>query len=169
MFPVRIAVAASTLMGLTACQTVTTNQYEATVQTTLTWRVNYYQGSKMERLPRTETFASTSLISRNGLKAAQATIGPDDKGLWWPALPPRPTVDQVEQLKRPGEVVEGPELLRTATYSLNYVESGQRKTLPTNYQVYRQVVRAYAQAPPLPSLTLTLGVNEDFVEKADPN
>ena len=170
MFSFRIeALAAVSILGLAGCQAVTTTQYEATVQTTLTWRVNYYQGSKNERLPRTETFASTSLLSRNGAKAEQAVIGPDDQGLWWPVLPPRPAIEQVEQRKRPGEVIDGPELLRTATYSISYVEAGQQITLPTNYQVYRQVARAYEQAPPLKNLKLTLGVNEGSVEKAEPD
>jgi hypothetical protein len=38
-------------------------------------------------------------------------------------------------------------------------------TLPTNYEVYRQVVKAYAQKTPL---ELTLGVNDNSVEKAEP-
>ena len=38
-------------------------------------------------------------------------------------------------------------------------------TLPTNYEVYRQVLKAYAQKTPL---ELTLGVNDNSVEKAEP-
>lgn len=37
-------------------------------------------------------------------------------------------------------------------------------TLPTNYDVYRQVVKAYPQITPL---ELTLGVNDNSVEKAE--
>ena len=151
-------------MGLSACQTVTSDRYEATVQTTLTWQVKYYQGSK-DNLPRIEKFASSSLLSRNGLKSQQAAIGPDEKGLWWPALPPRPEIEQIERRQKPGEIFDGPELLRTADYQISYVEAGQQITLPTNYQVYRQVARAYPQKKPL---TLTLGVNEGSVEKAEP-
>lgn len=40
-----------------------------------------------------------------------------------------------------------------------------QQTLPTNYDVYRQVVKAYPQGTPL---ELTLGVNDNSVEKAEP-
>ncbi len=40
-----------------------------------------------------------------------------------------------------------------------------QQALPTNYEVYRQVVKAYAQKTPL---QLTLGVNDNSVEKAEP-
>jgi hypothetical protein len=38
-------------------------------------------------------------------------------------------------------------------------------TLPTNYAVYRQVVKAYPQQIPL---RLTMGINNGSVEKAEP-
>ncbi len=37
------------------------------------------------------------------------------------------------------------------------------RSLPANYQVYRQAVKAYLQKAPL---QLTLGVNDNTVEKA---
>ncbi|QFS51829.1 hypothetical protein GXM_09323 [Nostoc sphaeroides CCNUC1] len=40
-----------------------------------------------------------------------------------------------------------------------------QNTLPTNYEVYRQVVKAYPERTPL---ELTLGVNDNSVEKAEP-
>lgn len=40
-----------------------------------------------------------------------------------------------------------------------------QNTLPTNYDFYRQVVKAYPQKTPL---QLTLGINDDSVEKAEP-
>ena len=153
------------LLGLSGCETTTTNQYEATVQTTLTWQVKYYENAKDDTTPRVEKFASTSLVSQNGVKSEAAVVGPDEKGLWWPALPPRPTIEQIEDRKKVGEVFEEPDLLRTAEYQISYVQGSQEMTLPTNYQVYRQVARAYPQQKPL---KLTFGVNNGSVEKAEP-
>jgi hypothetical protein len=48
---------------------------------------------------------------------------------------------------------------------LTYGVGNLQKTLPTNYEVYRQVVKAYPQRTPL---KLTLGVNDNSVEKAEP-
>jgi hypothetical protein len=90
-----------TALTLIGCSTLTTNQYEATALTTYTWQVKYAIDLANERSPRFETFATTSLLNRNGLKASGAVTGSDDQGLWWAALPPRPTVDEVEQRKKP--------------------------------------------------------------------
>lgn len=149
---------------LTGCNTVTTDQYEATVQTTLTWQVKYSINPANERNPRFEEFASNSLLSRNGEKPKDGVIGPDEKGLWWPALPPRPSIDEVEQRQKPQEQPSKPELLRTARYQITYKQDGQTVTLPTNYDVYRQVARAYPSRKPL---QLTRGINNGSVEKAE--
>jgi hypothetical protein len=42
-------------------------------------------------------------VNRNGVKPPGAVVGPDDRGLWWPTLPPRPSVDEVEQRKKSQE------------------------------------------------------------------
>lgn len=152
-------------LALTSCSTLTTSQYEATARTIYTWQVKYSIDSTNDKLPRFETFASTSLLNRNGLKPAGAITGPDDRGLWWSALPPRPTVDEVEQRKRPQEEATTPELLKSVDYQITYQLAQQQKTQPTNYQVYRQVVKAYPSQIPL---RLTLGVNDNSVEKAEP-
>ncbi|WP_245246303.1 hypothetical protein [Nostoc sp. ATCC 53789] len=112
-----------------------------------------------------ETFANTSMLNRNGLKPPGAVVGPDDQGLWWPTLPPRPSVDEVEQRKRPQEEAGKPELIKDVKYKLTYGVGNTQNTLPTNYDVYRQVVKAYPQKTPL---ELTLGVNDNSVEKAEP-
>jgi hypothetical protein len=104
------------------------------------------------------------LLNRNGLKPSGAVTGPDDKGLWWPALPPRPSVDEVEQRKKLQQA-SNPELLKSVKYELNYRVGDQQRTLPTNYEVYRQVVKAYPSRTPL---QLTLGLNDNSVEKAEP-
>jgi hypothetical protein len=69
--------------------------------------------------------------------------GPDDQGLWWSTLPPRPTVDEVEQRQRPQEKATTPKLLKSVAYQIKFVVDNQQRTLPTNYAVYRQVVKAY--------------------------
>jgi hypothetical protein len=155
---------ASLLFALSGCSTVTTNQYEATARTTLTWKVGYSTnpGRNQERI---ETFASTSLLNRNGEKPEGAVIGPDERELWWPALPPRPTLDEIEQRLQPAEKASQPEILRDVNYQITYRSNGQSITLPTNYDVYREVVKAYPSQTPL---ELTLGVNDSSVEKAEP-
>lgn len=151
-------------IALTSCSTLTTNQYEATAKTTYTWQVKYSHDLTSSKTPRFETFSSNSLLNRNGQKPAGAVKGPDDKGLWWSALPPRPTVDEVEQRKRPPEEASTPELVKSVDYQLTYQVGNNQRTLPTNYQVYRQVVKAYSSKTPL---RLTLGINNS-VQKAEP-
>lgn len=151
-------------VALTSCDTVTTDQYEATALTTLTWQVQYSTNPVTDKHPRFEEFASNSLLNRNGEEPKDAVIEPDDKGLWWPKLPPRPTVDEVEQRQKSGEQASKPELLRTVKYEMTYQQDGQKVTLPTNYDVYRQVARAYPSRKPL---QLTLGVNNASVTKAE--
>jgi hypothetical protein len=149
---------------LTSCSNLTTDQYEATALTSYTWQVKYANDLADEPFPRFETFATTSLLNRNGLKPSGAVTGPDDQGLWWPALPPRPPVDELEQRKRIQEEAGTPELLKTVKYQLTYKVGDQQRTLPTNYQVYREVVKAYPSRIPL---QLTLGVDDNSVEKAE--
>lgn len=153
-----------TALTLSSCSNVTTSQYEATALTTYTWQIKYIRNLSNEPSPQFETFATTSLLNRNGLKPEGAVTGPDDRGLWWPALPPRPSVDEVEQRKKREQEVSQPELLKTVEYKITYSVVSQKKTLPTNYDVYRQVVKAYPSRTPL---ELTLGVNDDSVEKAE--
>ncbi|WP_009630127.1 hypothetical protein [Synechocystis sp. PCC 7509] len=148
---------------LVSCSTVTTTEYEATARTTYTWQVEYFVNQSNDNLTRFEPFASTSLVNRNGIKPENAVTGPDDKGLWWAALPPRPTVDEIEQRQKPSQKPSSPQLIRSVDYRLSYTVGNKVQILPTNYQVYRQVVKAYPQKSPL---QLTLGVNDNTVEKA---
>ncbi|MGI8502284.1 MAG: hypothetical protein ACR2LR_14270 [Hassallia sp.] len=160
----RTAIAVLTAITLTSCTTLTTEQYEATALTTYTWQVKYALDLANEPSPRFETFATTSLLNRNGLKPSGAVTGPDDRGLWWAALPPRPTVDELEQRKKPQEQASQPELLKAVEYKLTYAEKEQQKTLPTNYDVYREVVKAKKSGT---LLQLTLGVGDNSVEKVE--
>ena len=152
-------------LTLTSCSTATAEQYEATALTTYTWLVLYANNLTSQSQPRIETFANTSMLNRNGLKSAGAVIGPDDQELWWPTLPPRLSVDEVEQRKKSQEEAGKPELMKDVQYKLTYGVGNLQKTLPTNYDVYRQVVKAYPQKTPL---KLTLGMNDNSVEKAEP-
>ena len=162
LFSVAFSAAAGSIAG---CTNVTTSQYEATALTTYTWQVKYANNLTTEPSPRREEFATTSLLNRNGLKPPGAVTGPDDRGLWWAALPPRPTVDEIEQRQGSEQEASRPELLKSVKYEFIYSDGTQQRTLPTNYDVYRQVVKAY---PERSLLELTLGVGDNSVEKAEP-
>ena len=156
---------ALTALTLSSCSTATTEQYEATALTSYTWQVKYANNLTSEPQPHIETFATTSMLNRNGVKPPGAVVGPDDRGLWWPTLPPRPSVDEVEQRKKSQEESGKTELVKDVKYKLTYGVGNAQNTLPTNYEVYRQVVKAY---PTRQALQLTLGVNDNSVEKAEP-
>lgn len=149
------------LLTLTGCNNILTDRYEATALVTYTWQVPY--SNKREKFPRQETFASNSLLNRNGEKPEGAVTGPDDQGLWWPALPPRPTVDEIEQQQQLNETPGTPELLKKVEYELTYQVGQETVTLPTNHQVYREVAKAYPSRLPL---KFTLGVGDASVDKA---
>lgn len=160
--------ASLSLTALTAaCTTTTTSQYEATALTTYTWQVEYTTttGGGGDRPPRIEEFASTSLLNRNGQQPDEAVTGPDDQGLWWAELPPRPSLEEMEARQQPSERFNTPRLNQQVEYSFMFDQEGQMVTLPTNYSVYRQVARLYPDQPPL---ELTLGVNDSSVEKVEP-
>jgi hypothetical protein len=148
------------------CSTETIQEYEATALTTLTWRVHYTNDPIEGKRGRFESFASDSLLNRNGQKPEGAVVGPDDRGLWWSKVPPKPSLDEIEaRQKRPYEKPGRPELLRNVDYHITYSQNGQTITLPTNHAVYRQVAKAYPQNTPL---RLTFGINQGSVEKAEP-
>jgi hypothetical protein len=146
------------------CQQLTLSKYEATALTNYTWHVQYFL-SQNEKLPRSETFASREALNLNGQKPSGAVGYMDEKGLWWPPLPPRPTLDEISQRARPSEQHSRPELLRTVKYHLSYQQNGEKVKLPTNYSVYRQAVKASKLGR---SLKLTLGIHNRSVEKAEP-
>ena len=148
------------------CGVKTVDQYQATAQTTLTWQVNYTNDPMETKRGRFEEFESASVVNENGQKPAGRVVGPDDKGLWWSTVPPKPTIDDLEaRKKRSYEQIGKPELLREVKYYITYQQDGQTMTLPTNYAVYRQVAKAYPNQTPL---KLTMGINNGSVEKAEP-
>lgn len=155
------AVLVTTLVG---CTTLTTDRYEATALTRYTWQVAYSTDPSHERGQRFETFASTTLLNRNGQKPVDAVTGPDDRGLWWAALPPRPTLDAIEQRQQAFEQPDTPQLIKQVDYRLRFQREGKTVTLPTNDDVYREAIKATRAGTPL---SLTLGLGEQTVEKAE--
>jgi hypothetical protein len=157
-----LAAIAGLALALTGCEEKTTRQYEVTATVTYTWQVEYNTNPDKTNQIRREKFASTSLINKNGERPGEAVTGPDDKGLWYPALPPRPTVDELEARQKPSEQMTQPELLKSADYTITYESEGQTITAPTNYDVYRTVVKVLPNQPPL---EVTVGVDDKYVQQ----
>ncbi|MDJ0702050.1 MAG: hypothetical protein QNJ46_02115 [Leptolyngbyaceae cyanobacterium MO_188.B28] len=155
-------------LGLAGCDTLVTDQYEATALVTYTWQVEYRPRRMSPDRPRTsrqEKFASASLLNRNGVQPEGAVTGPDDQGLWWPELPPRPTADELEARLQDREQFESPQLLKSTQYEITYEDNtGEFVTLPTKHALYRKAVRAYANGR---SLKLTLGPNDGSIQKVE--
>jgi len=160
-----VLVVGSGSLALAGCKAISTDQYMATALTGYTWTVEYAINPQKPATARVETFASTTLINRNGLRPPGAVTGPDDRGLWWPALPPRPTLDEIEERQQPLEQVGTPQVLKSVKYELTYQASGRTETLPTNSSVYRQVVKA---SPTKQPLQFILGIGQKSVWKAEP-
>lgn len=157
----RAALVANSLAG---CTSLTTDQYEATALTRYTWQVEYSTDPANVRGQRFEAFDSTTLLNRNGQNPTGAITGPDDRGLWWAALPPRPTLEAIEQRQQALEKPGTPQLIRQVDYRLSFQRDDTVATLATNYDVYREAVKAKRAGA---SLSLTLGLGDRTVEKAE--
>jgi len=143
---------------------ITTGTYEATATVTYTWQVEYARSFDRRQTIHQETFASTSLVNRNGLQPEGAVTGPDDQGLWWPALPPRPTADELDSRQRePNEQRTDPLLQKDVKYAITFDYDNQRRTLPTTRSVYREASQAFAQQQ---ALELTYGLGEQSIGAA---
>ena len=156
----------SMAIALNSCGTSQSGggQYEATAEATYTWRVNYTPDPSGDKRGRYQEFESASLINVNGEKPEGAVLQ-DDKSIWWPKLPPKPTVDDLEAGKKKSyEKIGKPELLRQVEYRVKFNKDGERLNLPTNHSVYRQVAKNYPDIP----LNFTMGVNNGSVTKATP-
>ncbi|NJK51541.1 MAG: hypothetical protein HC936_00100 [Leptolyngbyaceae cyanobacterium SU_3_3] len=107
---------------------------------TQTWEVDYYisKTSGGMNTQRTHAFQSNTLTNFNGEKPVDAVSGPDDNGVWWAALPPRPTADEVDQNRETQERNDPPLLERSIDYQLD-CETG---TLLTNALTYREAARS---------------------------
>jgi hypothetical protein len=107
---------------------------------TQTWEVTYYisKTSGGMNTQRTHAFQSNTLTNLNGEKPMGAVSGPDDNGVWWAALPPRPTADEVDQNRETQERNDPPMLQRSIDYQLD-CETG---TLLTDALTYREAARS---------------------------
>lgn len=170
-----LPIASALLVSVTAasCNQVNTSaseataDYEATAATAYTWQVEYVPRGVSADRPndrRLEQFETTRIVNRNGIRPDAAGSGPDEQGLWWPVLPPKPTVDQIEDKQRKGETARPPEVIKSVDYEITFNKAGETTTLPAEYEVYRQAVKATEKDRPL---TLTLGPNDERVIKAD--
>lgn len=166
-------IVAALVVSTVGCTQVQTNASEATADfqgiatTTYTWQVEYVPRGNSQDRPndrRLEQFESTTLTTTNGIRPDAAGSGPDSKGLWWPALPPEPTVDDIEARLRSGEMARSPEIIKSIDYQLSFNQAGEEKTLPTDYDVYRQSVKAFEKDRPL---RLTLGARDETVLDAE--
>lgn len=142
---------------------VTTGTYEATATVTYTRQVEYAKSFDQARTIHRETFGSTSLVNRNGQKPDGAVTGPDENGLWWPALPPEPTAEELDSRKQHPNEQLSPDLLKQVDYAITFDYQGQRRTLPTNKSVYREAAQALTQQQ---ALELTYGPGESTVAAA---
>lgn len=159
-----LAVGAGLVALVSGCTNEVVANYDAIAEVSYTWQVNYTEDSDRPNDTRREQFASTSLINQNGELPVGSVTGPDDQGLWWPELPPRPTVDEIEARRKSSqEQVSAPELIKNVDYRITFQQDGETVTLPTEYSVYRAAAKAYEQDAAL-ELTVIENVR---VEKAE--
>lgn len=162
-----LAAAVGLGLAIAGCEEVVTTDYEAMAVTTYTWRAEYRpQGVTPDRPRegRTETFETNSLVNTNGQPTVDPTGERDSNGIWWPAIPPKPTVDELEARQQSGEEFSEPLINQSVEYTLTFDQGGQTVTLPTNYSVYREAVRAFEGDRPL---KLLLGAQNASVQKAE--
>jgi hypothetical protein len=162
-----IALGLGLALTLSGCKELVTDQYEAVAVTTYTWQAEYRpQGVTPDRPRegRIETFETNSLVNLNGQPTVEPTGDQDASGIWWPALPPKPTVDDLEARQKAGEVYSEPLIQQSVDYRLTFDQAGETVTLPTNAGVYREAVKAYEQGR---SLEVLLGPQNAHVQKAE--
>ncbi|MEO1591317.1 MAG: hypothetical protein AAFU71_08505 [Cyanobacteria bacterium J06632_22] len=163
----RIGIGLAGAIAITACNQSTLSTYEATATVTYTWQASYTPRSPGQDRPndtRIERFESASLVNQNGLEPPAAVTGPDEKGLWWPALPPEPTVDDLESRQQDDERYSPPALIKSVDYAITVDQAGVPATLPTNYDVYRAAAKAYPNQRPL---DITYGPRDASVINAE--
>jgi len=126
---------------------------QAIAEATYTWRVNYWTSrTGGPNAQRWEEFDSTSLTTFNAKKPEGAVTGPDDNEVWYPALPKRPTPDEMDERREPGESQDPPEMLTTVNYSLDCADG----KLKADKNIYRQVAKA-VKASESANVNYTLG------------
>jgi len=105
------------------------------------WEVAYFP-ERFRQEPnkhRIESFASAELLNRNGVQPEGEVIGPDDNGVWWPLLPPRPTADEVDARRQDNSRNNDPPQLQR---SVRYVLDCEDSKFATTDEQYRRFSRA---------------------------
>lgn len=115
--------------------------HQATAIATQTWEVDYYinKTSGGANNQRTQTFEGNTLTNINGESPVGAKYGPDNDGIWWAALPTKPTADEVDANRQTGEQNDPPQLQKSVKYRLT-CDVGELKT---DAQTYREASRAF--------------------------
>lgn len=132
-------------LGLTGCDrrgnlVSETRCSSAIAEVTNTWRVTYYT-NRTHLNPnnvRVEEFGKTQLTNRNGEKPVNAASGPNEDGVWFPALPPEPTPEEIENQRQFGERYNPPELNRNVKFTLQCTVGD----LAADGAIYRQAIVA---------------------------
>lgn len=116
---------------------VGTSQCEAAIaRASYQWRVDYSPSrSTSSRIQeRSEFFEGSELINRNREEPDGAVSGPDGDGIWWPALPSRPSPEAIDNVRERLEVSDDPVLVHKVDYFLQ-CDAGD---LSTDSRTYRQ-------------------------------
>ena len=116
---------------------VGTTQCEAAIaRASYRWRVDYSPSrSTSSRIQeRSEFFEGSELINRNREQPEGAVSGPDGDGIWWPALPPRPSLEAIDNAAERLEDSSDPTLVRKVDYFLQCDEGD----LSTDRRTYRR-------------------------------
>lgn len=135
----------ATLVGCTPQNEVVskTDCSAAIATATYSWDVAYFPERFRQEVNkhRIETFASATVENRNGQQPEGNVIGPDDDGVWWPTLPPRPSADEVDERRDDNfRYNDPPQLQRNVKYVLECEDS---KFL-ADKTIYRRVGKAIA-------------------------
>ncbi|MGK7910737.1 MAG: DUF1565 domain-containing protein [Synechococcus sp.] len=119
----------------------TTQCSAAIARASYRWRVDYSpRRSTSSRIQeRSEFFEGSELINRNREEPDSAVSGPDGDGIWWPALPPRPSPETVDNAAERLEDSSELTLVRKVDYFLQ-CEDGD---LSTDRRTYRQTSTAF--------------------------
>lgn len=133
------------VLGLSGCDrqgnlVSETRCNSAIAEVTNTWRVTYYS-NRTHLNPnntRIEEFGKTQLLNRNGEKPVDAASGPNEEGVWLPALPPEPTPEEIENQRQFGEQYDPPELKRIVKFTLQCTVGD----LEANGAIYQQAITA---------------------------
>jgi hypothetical protein len=127
---------------------------EALARATQTWQVEFYtnRATSNPSAQRIEQFNANQVVNRNGEKPPGEVVGPDDKGVWWAKLPSRPSPDEVDDRRRPGEQHDAPLLQRNVEFTLQCADG----TLKTDDDIYRQASRVIRSGQPV-TVSFTLG------------